>query len=299
MNYPKISVIIHCFNRENFISETLDSVIEQNYPNLELIVIDDNSTDKSWEIIQKYGEKITYMKKLDGTRNSPVHALNIGFSHSTGEIMCWLNTKNILLRRSLFVVADIFSKMDEVDWLTGLGSMIDANGNILRVRIFRKHIYDYALGKWETIQQESTFWRRRLWEETGSEMDLKHIWSFDAALWAKFFRKAELYHISTVLGAYRKIPQSTSLARRDEFLESTKKVMDEFKKNASQKLIFYSYIYRILRILKPILANIPDTAIIRIPLLKKYSYSCIRYHLLDGNWEPMIYKKNPFNERIQ
>jgi glycosyltransferase involved in cell wall biosynthesis len=299
MDYPKISVIIHCFNRENFIEETLDSVIKQNYPNVELIVIDDNSTDKSWDIIQRYKDKISYMEKLGGKRDAPVYALNVGFSHSTGEIMCWLNTKNILLHRSLFVVADIFSKIKQIKWLTGLGSMIDNNGNILRVRLFRKNIYDYANGKWETIQQESTFWRRELWEETGGTMDMKYPWSFDAVLWAKFFKKTELYHVNTTLGAYRQNAESTSILKKKEFFEITAGVIADFKKTLSGKLIFYSRLYKIFRLLKPLLGSIPDSTIAKIPLLKKYTYSCVSYHLINGVWEPKIYKKNSFNDRIQ
>lgn len=293
-NYPKISIIVHLFNRETYLKETLDSILDQNYPNLELIVVDDGSTDKSWEILEGYGAKITHKERLTGSRTSPVEALNVGFKHSTGEIMTWINTKNILHYKSLFVVADIFQSLPHVEWLTGLGTMIDDESRYLRtIKLYRSK-YDYLMNQWEVIQQESTFWKRSLWDKAGSQLDLKYPWSFDAALWAKFFLYTEIYHVNTILGAYRENPQGQSVRQRPVLLENTYRAIEEMRKNTPRKTRVFGFIYRIVRTARPLLRGLPDAWYARIPLLNTFCYAGIEYHSKNNVWMPIVNPKNPF-----
>ena len=292
--FPKISIVVHLFNREAYLRETLDSILNQKYPNLELIVIDDASTDKGWEILETYGKAIAYKERLTGSRTSPVEALNIGFSHSTGEIMTWINTKNILFPKSLFVIAEVFSEMPEVKWLTGFGTMIDDDSRPLRVIRLYKHIYDYLRDSWEIIQQESTFWRRNLWTETGSRLEPEYPWSFDTTLWTKFFPVAKLYHVNTIIGAYRENAQSTSIRQRPVILENTMRSLRILQKNAPAKTKIEGVLYRVLRLGKPLLRNIPDSVYARIPLLNIFCYPCIQFVPRDKQWKPAHSLKNPF-----
>src|SRR3989344_3292956 len=85
MNWPKISIVTQCFNREKFIAQTIESILGQNYPNLEYIVIDDNSTDRSWEIIQRYKSKLAVCERLEGLRDNPAYATNYGFSKAAED----------------------------------------------------------------------------------------------------------------------------------------------------------------------------------------------------------------------
>lgn len=293
--YPKISIVTQCFNCEQHIAETIESVISQNYPNLEYIVIDDNSTDNSWEIIQKYRDKLTFIERIEGKRDTPVPAINYGLSKTTGEVMTWLNSKNILLYKSLFAVAQVFTDFPKVEWVTGIGSIIDGEGKITAVIPVRKDFYEHMVGTRSNIQQESTFWRRSLWERTGGKLNESSV-AFDVDLWsAKFFPNAKLYHINTLIGAYRKSSTSFSTIRREIFLKDIDKARAKLRASASKKEIIYSEIFRIIRYLKPILRNIPDTIYARIPIVNQFCHRAIKFSEMKDNQGVLsIYKRNPF-----
>ena len=115
MTTPRISIITPNYNQEDFLEQTILSVIGQNYPNLEYIIIDGGSTDGSVEIIKKYEKHLSHW--VSEPDSGLYHALQKGFSRSTGEIMGWINSDDILHRKSLFVLAEVFSTNDEIDWL--------------------------------------------------------------------------------------------------------------------------------------------------------------------------------------
>ena len=200
--YPKISLVTACYNHADFIAETIESILSQNYPNLEYIVIDDGSTDGSWDIIQKYKNKLTVCERMEGYRDTPTIALNYGLKKGTGEIMGWLNSDDILLPGSLFRIAKIFAGNERVEWLTGMESTINSTSELVKSNLRLKNKYDFLIGDWKIIQQESTFWRRSLWEKTGAT--LSKGWAFDTELWTRFFMETDHYHVDVPLGAFRK-----------------------------------------------------------------------------------------------
>jgi len=290
-SYPKITIVTPCFNREQYIRETIESVLGQNYPNLEYIVIDDGSTDGSWDIIQEYKDRLSYCEKLEGYRESPVHAINYGFSKGSGEIFGWLNDKNVLFSKSLFVIADIFERQDEVDWLTGLAATLDERGYVTRVSAPRKHRYDFLIGKWEIVQQESTFWRSSLWHQVGGLQE-EDIWAFDVGLWAEFFQVgAKLWHIQTVLGAYRRITRGQSIARKSEFEAYRKKALQRLHKDTSVFETVAAAIYRTLYYSRPVWRMLPDAMFSAGPL-KRFGHPALMFEPGEGVWHQTM--KNPF-----
>lgn len=296
-SHPKISLVVHSFNRAEYLKLALASIVNQEYPNLELIVIDDNSADNSWDVIQSFGNKISYSEKLDGNRTSPVHALNVGFSHATGEVMGWLNNKNMLMPGSLFTLSEVFTTLPEVEWLTAIGLVLNKDGMITDVIPVRKDLFESMLKLPWNIQQESTFWRRSLWEKTGGKMDeAKYPWAFDVALWnTKFFHHAKLYHLNTVLGAYRKLPSAQSSANVSEFYSFIEKSRQELRRKVSKVTLLLSYLYIVLRLLKPLLRNIPDWLFASMPILNRFCHLSIKFQNANGNPPHVrVYKRNPF-----
>lgn len=295
ITYPKISIVTQCYNREENIAETIESVLSQNYPNLEYIVIDDGSTDQSWEIIQHYKDKLAYIEHLDTKRDTPVPAINYGFSKATGEIMTWLNSKNILLHKSLFTVAQVFTEFPEVEWVTGIGTIIDGDGKITGVIPVRKDFYEHMIGTQSNIQQESTFWRRTLWEKTGGKLNEEAV-AFDIDLWSsKFFLTTPLYHLNTLIGAYRKSPVAFSSVKRTIFLQHIEEARKKLRSRADRKQLLLAELFRFIRYLKPLLRNIPDGIFAKIPILKNFSHRSIKFYKMEnGRGVLQTYSRNPF-----
>lgn len=289
--YPKITVITPCHNREEYIAETIESVLSQNYPNLEYIVIDDGSTDKSWEIIQTYRDRLTYCEHIDTKAPSPNQALNYGASKMTGEIMTLITDKSLLMHKSLFTVARVFSEFPDVEWLSGIGLIANTDGLIISVVPVRKDLHEHLIFVPWQIQQESTFWRRSLWEKTGAKWDEKLIWASDFGLWCKFFPIAKLHHLNTILGVYRKTRKAHGVTRRNEYHHYASVARTQLRSHISKKELIYAEVYRFLRYLKPLLRNIPDSIYVHIPILKHFCHEAISFKDMDTLKR---YKRNPF-----
>lgn len=121
MNLPKISIITPSYNQGHFIEETILSVIGQNYPNLEYIIIDGGSTDNTVEIIKKYTDKITYWVSEKDKGQSD--AINKGLEKCTGEVFNWINSDDYLEPNSLFEIGKAFQNT-EIDVFSGLQRII-------------------------------------------------------------------------------------------------------------------------------------------------------------------------------
>jgi glycosyltransferase involved in cell wall biosynthesis len=109
MYYPKISIVIPSYNQGKYLEETILSVINQNYPNLEYVIIDDGSTDNSVEIIKKYEKYLTYW--VSEKDNGQSDAINKGLKKCTGEIFNWLNSDDYLETNALFKIAEAYKKI--------------------------------------------------------------------------------------------------------------------------------------------------------------------------------------------
>jgi hypothetical protein len=233
-SWPKISIVTPNFNYGHLIEATLRSVLMQNYPNLEYIVIDDGSTDNSLQVIKKYESKLGY---FEHHQNCGQYAtINKGFGKATGEIFGWLNSDDIYLPWTLHVVGKIFSDFPEVQWITGRPSVIQ-DGIVQHVLIYpvlpremiRAGLFHSHPGGFGSIQQESCFWRRSLWEKAGGLRESLR-YAADFHLWVKFARFAELYSVSTPLGGFSsRGKDNRSMANADKYAAEIRQVEAELR----------------------------------------------------------------------
>lgn len=205
MKFPKISIVTPVFNQVEYLEEAILSVIEQKYPNLEYIIMDGGSTDGTLEIIKKYKEKLYYWKSE--ADNGIYDALNKGFNKATGEIMGWLNSDDLLVGKCLFSIAEIFDNNREIRWITGTQSIINRLGYFVEIIPSRKWSkFNLLLNDWQTIQQESTYWTRSLWVESGASLNENYHYAADLDLWSRFFNFSQLHSCNIPIGSFRLRP---------------------------------------------------------------------------------------------
>ena len=200
--WPKITLVTAVYNGEKYLEATMRSIVNQGYPNLEYIVVDDGSTDGTVEIIRKYEG---YVSAWFRQENQGLYAaLNAGFARSTGEIMGWLNSSDMLQVNGLFTVGSIFRALRDVEWITGRPTKISATGMTIDVLpVPRWSQGRFLAGANKYIQQESTFWRRSLWARAGGRLSTEFRAEGDFELWVRLFRHAQLHSVNALIGGYR------------------------------------------------------------------------------------------------
>lgn len=250
MEFPKISIITPSYNQAEYLETTIQSVLSQNYPNLEYIIIDGGSTDGSAEIIKKYAGKLKYwVSEKDG---GIYYALQKGFEMTTGEIMGWINSDDILYKGTLFTIAEVFNIDKNIEWITGVPTSIDETNRIVELMNLRKWSrFNFFQKDCDTIQQESTYWRRSLWEKAGSYIDTKYKYASDLALWTRFFSYTSLYSVKVPLGGFRLRPgKQLSSVFKKEYEQETElilnaQIINEPDQNTLKKIKRYNK-YRVL-----------------------------------------------------
>jgi glycosyltransferase involved in cell wall biosynthesis len=202
MTLPRIALVTPVFNSVKYIEQTIRSVLAQNYPNLEYFIIDGGSTDGTVDIIRKYESQISgWLTEPD---KGMYDALNKGFARTTGEIMGWISATDQLHTSGLAVVGSVFRDLPEVEWITGRPTGFNEEGmTTLVLDIPHWSRSRFLVGANRYIQQESTFWRRGLWERAGSHMDSTRRNGADFELWVRFFRHAKLYPVDALIGGFR------------------------------------------------------------------------------------------------
>ena len=208
---PTISIVTPCFQHGHFLERTLASVLAQNYPAIEYFIQDGGSDDETRDILERYANRVSgWASEPD---NGQADAINRGFARTSGEIMGWLNSDDLLLPGSLAYVARYFATHPEVDLVYGNRILIDDRDGQIGTWILPPH-NDFALTLADFVPQETLFWRRRLWQRSGAGLDPSFSYALDWDLLLRFRDAgANMVHLPRFLGAFRvHDSQKTSLA---------------------------------------------------------------------------------------
>ena len=165
MNNPKITIVTPSYNQNDFIEETILSVINQDYKNIEFIIIDGGSTDGSVDTIQKYEKSLSFwISRKDDGQSDAIHK---GFKMATGDIVCWLNSDDFFIPGALTNVAKSFEKNPTTDILLGDSMYSDINSNIIKYyRYTKPHLFMAKQGV-IAFGQQSMFFNRKFYLESG------------------------------------------------------------------------------------------------------------------------------------
>jgi glycosyltransferase involved in cell wall biosynthesis len=209
---PRISVVVPSFNQAGFIEQTLRAILDQNYPDLELIVIDGGSKDESPEIIRRYEDRIKFWcSEPDGGQTQGIIK---GMGHATGEILCFLNSDDLFEPGALLDVGEYFARHPNVDAVYGDALWIDAKNKPLRPQKeipFNRFIWLYT---YNYIPGMSMFWRRSIYDRAGG-FDPQYQLAFDADLWIRFSDHGKIAHVARQWSCMRFYPEQKNRRFRE------------------------------------------------------------------------------------
>ena len=197
-NLPKISIVTACLNAEKTIERTLQSIEAQGYSNLELIVVDGLSKDRTLEIVRQYGHVVSqFISEKD---RGVAEAINKGFRLTTGDILCYLNTDDCFATEALHRIAEEFLAHPEIDIITGGCQRVFADGSTVVTEV-PEH-FERLMALRNDIEQPSTFWRAAVHRRLGG-LDETYQLAFDWEWWNRLHASgARFTRISDVLSVY-------------------------------------------------------------------------------------------------
>jgi glycosyltransferase involved in cell wall biosynthesis len=234
----KLTIVTPTFNVAPYIEETIKSVVSQGVEDIEYIIVDGKSTDGTLDKINQYADKISRI--ISEPDHGTYDAVNKGFSLSSGEIMGWIGGDDYYTKGSLHTVLKTFAQNPGIEWMSSRSSMVaDEHGQLILCGSrggFSKNAFldgchtecinHYGAG---FINQESTFWRRSLWERAGSRVATEWSLAADFELWARFFCLAEIAYVQQPLSVFRLRPNQNSRINYQKYVAQAAEILQVYR----------------------------------------------------------------------
>ena len=223
MKYPKISIVIPSYNKGKYIKETLQSIVDQNYPNLEVVIQDGGSTDGSLNIIKSYSEKYEYIKWESKKDKGQVDAINKGLKKATGDLLTYINADDIYEKDALKSVSEAYKKHPKALWFAGRGKIIDASGKeiaklvtLYKNLLFKGNSYQLLLIV-NYFMQPSIFLSRKGYKKFGPFLGKGGI-VLEYDLWLNLGKVQMPTLVQGVLSKFRLIKSGISVSEVDKVM---------------------------------------------------------------------------------
>lgn len=198
---PTVSIVTPSFGQAGFIKRTMDSVLDQGYPALEYVVQDGGSTDGTRGLLDDYADRLH--SAASEPDSGQAQAINRGFARTSGEIMAWLNSDDLLAPGAIEYAAKYFANNPGVDVIYGHRVLIDTDDREIGTWILPPHCPDTL--RWaDFVPQETMFWRRSLWDRVGGGLDESLQFALDWDLLLRFAEAgATIRRVPRFMGAFR------------------------------------------------------------------------------------------------
>lgn len=199
-NFPNISIVTPSYNQAQFLERTILSVLNQNYPNLEYIIIDGGSTDGSVQIIKKYGKYLRYW--VSEKDKGQADAINKGFQKSTGEILGWINSDDTYLPETFYKVVRNIKQNPYVDLIFGNIYFIDESDKRIGELRFTEFDFNTLIYEGGNLHQTGTFWKKRIYDKVGG-LNSNYKFCMDYDFFCRVAKVGKLCHMRDFLANFR------------------------------------------------------------------------------------------------
>lgn len=231
---PLVSIVTPSFNQAKYLEKTITSVINQDYPSLQYLVVDGNSSDGSQTIIKKFEARIDWW--VSEADKGQAEAINKGLSRAKGKIVAWLNSDDYYLPGAVQKAVAAFNENPQVAFLYGDVLALNAEGAAINHMRYRPMTLA-DLMMFNIIGQSSVFINRSLLEQVGF-LDITYQFLLDHQLWLRLAQKGPVLYLPELLSAAHFHPQSKNVARAGEFGQEAYRIVEWMRINPSMKEVF-------------------------------------------------------------
>jgi len=225
----RISIITPSYNQSAYLEQTLRSVLEQDVPGMEYIVIDGASTDGSVEIIQRYANRLAYW--ISEKDRGQAEAINKGFARAKGEIVAWLNSDDYYLPGAVAAALKAFDENPDVVLVYADMLAVDEHGQTTNELKYRPLTLEDLLC-FQIIGQPAVFMRRSALEKAGG-LDLSFHLLLDHLLWIRIAQQGRILHVNQTWAAARYHAEAKNRARAAEFGREAFRILDVVAQDAT------------------------------------------------------------------
>ena len=217
-----VSIITPSFNQVRYLETTIQSVLSQDYPRIEYILIDGASTDGSLEIIKKHENRLAYW--VSEKDRGQADAINKGLARANGSILAWLNSDDYYLPNALSTAVKIFEENPDVVMVYGDMLAVDEHGQTINVLKYKQLSLEDLLC-FQIIGQPAVFFRHEAYEKTGG-LDTAFHFLLDHHLWIRIAKQGKILHIPQTWAAARYHAEAKNRAKATEFGREAFRILD-------------------------------------------------------------------------
>lgn len=197
---PLVSIITPSYNQGKYIRETIESVLSQDYDNIEYIIIDGGSNDETLKILAEYEGQLQYVSEKD---NGQSDAINKGFKMAHGDILAWINSDDKYEPGAVSAAVEVFNNNPNIGLLYGHGNIIDEYSNVVKQFEYTRSFDLWELVYvWDYIMQPTTFFRAEALKKVGF-LDSNLFWTMDWDLWIRLALQYDVFFLDKVLACSR------------------------------------------------------------------------------------------------